>query len=417
MKGEPEEDTPFALYQHQTCQGQTDVGGPGTTPSLTPSLDQQQGQDDQVYLPFKEFLPGADASDPHCANWMYSTKPVSALPTLLACPQHLNLYTCDLRSNPLGSALGGPTLMPPLLLEHKTSGPILASTDGPKLAAKCLLGKMKTEGEPGALDPAMEIVQRSPSPPVSHPSPAPIPVNMKLPLRPRPLCPSCPLLLSIKPLSSLETCPFTYGPHYPLLFLPSLATPYPGGADQLMLPEGPYSLGAHSPLQLGPWPTCSSPLPAGLWPTAEARGESSSPSQGCSTGLDSEAAAGEAGRILTWGTTLLPYPLKKENGTILYKCNICAKSFRQLSNLKVHFRVHSGERPFQCPICKKSFTQLAHLQKHQLVHSRERPYQCSVCHKCFSSTSSLKTHLQLHSRAQPFLYRLCPRHGDQPIGH
>ncbi|XP_043853326.1 tissue-resident T-cell transcription regulator protein ZNF683 [Dromiciops gliroides] len=411
MKGELEEDFPFALCQHQTCQGQTDVGGPGTALSLTPSLDQQQGQGSQVYWSFKEFLPGAHASNSHCANWTHSPKPASALPTLLACPQHLDLYTCNLKPNPLASALGGQTL------KRKTSGPILGSTADPKTTAKNLLGKKKAEGESGALGPAMEMVQRSPSPPASHPNPAPIPLHMKLPLSPHPLCSSFPLLLPIKPFPSMETCLFAYGPHYPLIFLPSLAAPYPGRADQLMLPDGPYSLGAHSSLQLGLSKTLSSPLPAGLWPTAEARDERSSPLQCFSTGLDSKAIAGKARRMPTLGTTVLPYLLKKENGSILYKCNICDKSFRQLSNLKVHFRVHSGERPFQCPLCKKSFIQLAHLQKHQLVHSGERPYQCSVCHKCFSSSSSLKTHLRLHSGAQPFLYRLGPRQGHQPMGH
>ncbi|MES1909332.1 MAG: hypothetical protein MHM6MM_002088 [Cercozoa sp. M6MM] len=59
-------------------------------------------------------------------------------------------------------------------------------------------------------------------------------------------------------------------------------------------------------------------------------------------------------------------PIRLPDGK--WKCPYCGKCIKQRSNMTVHLRIHTGERPFKCAVCAHRFAHSSNLKKHEKLH-------------------------------------------------
>ncbi|KAH8855654.1 B-cell lymphoma/leukemia 11B [Schistosoma japonicum] len=77
-------------------------------------------------------------------------------------------------------------------------------------------------------------------------------------------------------------------------------------------------------------------------------------------------------------------------------CEYCGKIFKNCSNLTVHRRSHTGEKPYQCKLCNYACAQSSKLTRHMKTHGKDgKPrYLCKYCHTPFIVPSTLEKHMR-----------------------
>lgn len=94
-------------------------------------------------------------------------------------------------------------------------------------------------------------------------------------------------------------------------------------------------------------------------------------------------------------------------------CNICEKSFYQISSLVSHKKMHVLEKQSRNKRINNSFYQSLTSETHSRQHTSKKMFICKVCNKLFIQSSSLNAHSKTHSKSCLNKFDICSMVGTR----
>lgn len=92
----------------------------------------------------------------------------------------------------------------------------------------------------------------------------------------------------------------------------------------------------------------------------------------------------------------LKYHMQTHLGIKPWVCDVCGRGFSMKGHLDRHTMTHTGEKPYICEVCGFRTASRGALPAHMLRHTGEKPHTCEFCGRSFRKLSVLQQHHKIH---------------------